>query len=91
MKEKTEHETMNKFEEIVAHLGYIFNEKPEFVKKALTSLGSFDELILMMLSAEDMGLGLEEALMELEEPGSSYLVATKKKVESNWKDPYYVQ
>ena len=82
---------MDKFEEVVAHLGYIFNEKPELIKKALKSLGSFDDLILMILSADEMGLSLEEALMELEEPGSSYLAATKKKMESNWKDPYYVQ
>ncbi len=82
---------MDKFEEVVAHLGYIFNEKPELIKKALKELGSFDDLILMILSADEMGPGLEEALLELEEPGSSYLTATKKKVESNWKDPYYVQ
>ena len=55
-------ELSNKYDEIVQHIGFIFNEKPDAIRRALQELNSFDDLIIWLMSAQDMKISLDEAL-----------------------------
>lgn len=67
-----EKETKCRFQEVLAHIGYAFGEKPEAVGRALQQLGTFDEVIMVMLSAEEMGITLDKALQQFDDKSSPY-------------------
>jgi hypothetical protein len=79
--------TKDKFMKVVQSISFVFHQKPQNMYYVLNEVGSFDELMILALAANDMGLDVDEAYHLCEEGKDQQLKEKMGEVIQLWKKP----